>query len=1271
MTDKLEDIIKKVYQMQGEVLKKNILHPKQEYLWLEINRFCSRRSGSKILVVVPRNLPHLQQSIKTLLCSAPQLSVTVLPDFKSQPMEIKTGNMVCITQYVESMPTTCLSQFSKVIQYDDGLGKFFKTACKNQDCSYVGLVTELLNVPAAHQGVPEVRSVSTPFTLICSSKVSHNKQLLCMLEARYNIFIIERDFSRLHQKGFKHPSADLTFSATHCAMLLSLVEMDHQWNMEKVFKRYLALGLQYSNIFIIAHAIDSTTGYPLGKEAVQNIQKLRASLSNLTRSSDYFDAQYKVLVRLTEADVASCIRSLANMYVASQKETDTERPWLSADMSQQEEALLTLPCLNPFSAQVLLQKLKCTDVLEMSVEEMSQAVPDLPHTTLKFLNHITSAWSLKNKLFSSQTSVSTNRTLDMSFSSSCHSGTSCKTDEKQNSLVNEDLKEKPTEVIKLSGSLGSSSHMAKDHYTEQGSIGMSEPHVSEHPQLQGTLGPAKSLPYNNSDISKCAIVSRQNTRPWNAQLKLSCVPNNETQKSFRQQEHHYDTSEGACLEASDYTVNNTSMDFTVPVEQSKTQSSVDGNICNDVNRFDIPYNAMTAREPNLATCTNLRRKCPVFYQNCPSKCDNPIVSSTYPFLSQENNSGHSEEIVANSNQFTHKHSNFSQAEVSQNVMVKNLAKKSHSNCEKSYLANEVFQLKNSEPPGCHQYKSEVQDLNRYENVGSPVHRRNEYSSSLQYTERSGLSLLNEPGRGGNLLSSADYVERVQSSKAYLHEPAYHIQTPFQGDLDTMFCIKQELTDEETSYSGINPHCRENSGLKQKPLSLSKNAFEKDIKNTYGIFSSTARRNEPDTSPLDEDYSSQPAQIPRKFPSHFEYSDLENNDMYNVGDSPLPFSVSKALKRHILQVEAQNAFKAPRMFQIAQSGGAFRDERITRRLNVDNMQSEITPRGSASEMSFIKHEKENISANFDRLDDPNDFRKSCASREDNTKRLAQIQSFFPLPMSPNIASESYGKLHPLPTEQAWNVSHNRHHSHSYMGRNSSNCQYELCSERSEPSQHQDLSREAAQIPDNHGGLSPLTYKSKEKASHPVGVLSERYKHKANMVRQIQSPDENNFCSSGLLPLNRSYEENRIAATSTFRNQNEIEARSVWKNPDVLRKQSVLKPPNKCLSKWKKYESYSKAHNEGISGLQREDLFPLGQDKSPDNEARETSGFRSLCGNADMSPPMDLSYSPVVPRPMKYDGSAFRRTAEEDSKIRRWQLHLQRQSLASQRGENFSS
>ena len=55
--------------------------------------------------------------------------------------------MVCIIQYVESMPATCLSQFSEVIQYDDGSGDFFKTACKNQECSYIGLLTELINLP--------------------------------------------------------------------------------------------------------------------------------------------------------------------------------------------------------------------------------------------------------------------------------------------------------------------------------------------------------------------------------------------------------------------------------------------------------------------------------------------------------------------------------------------------------------------------------------------------------------------------------------------------------------------------------------------------------------------------------------------------------------------------------------------------------------------------------------------------------------------------------------------------------------------------------------------------------------------------------------------------------------------------------------------------------------------------------------------------------------------------------------------------------------------
>ena len=78
---------------------------------------------------------------------------------------------------------------------------------------------------------------------------------------RYNIFVIERDFSKLQAKGWRNSYADVTFSQTHGAVLLSLIEMDQGWNMERAVKRYLALGLQYSHIFIIAHAIGLTTGY--------------------------------------------------------------------------------------------------------------------------------------------------------------------------------------------------------------------------------------------------------------------------------------------------------------------------------------------------------------------------------------------------------------------------------------------------------------------------------------------------------------------------------------------------------------------------------------------------------------------------------------------------------------------------------------------------------------------------------------------------------------------------------------------------------------------------------------------------------------------------------------------------------------------------------------------------------------------------------------------------------------------------------------------------
>ncbi|GFN90800.1 hypothetical protein PoB_001730600 [Plakobranchus ocellatus] len=307
LKDSLDVVLEKMCQMQAEVLKNNILHPKLEALWLEVNRFCSRFSGRKLLIVIPRGFPTLLQTVKSMLCKIPQLTVTVLPDFGSEPGQSSSCNMACIIQYVESMPAACLSQFSMVIQYDDTIGDFFKTACKKQEHSYIGLVTEVTVTPTNNDPA-KLDKYQVPFPLICTAEVSQNKQLLYLLEARYS----------------------------------------------------------------------------LGKAVVANLHKLRASLSNLTKSSDYFAAHYKILIRQTEADVAACIRSLSDTLIRSQRESDTGRSWIEADMSKQEEALLQIPCLNPLSAQILLGQMKSVDILDMPFEDLRKAAPELPESIVKW-----------------------------------------------------------------------------------------------------------------------------------------------------------------------------------------------------------------------------------------------------------------------------------------------------------------------------------------------------------------------------------------------------------------------------------------------------------------------------------------------------------------------------------------------------------------------------------------------------------------------------------------------------------------------------------------------------------------------------------------------------------------------------------------------------------------------------------------------------------------------------------------------------------------------
>ncbi|RUS78680.1 hypothetical protein EGW08_013568 [Elysia chlorotica] len=1108
-------------------------------------------------------------------------------------------------------------------------------------CAY--LVAQKEKWKEYFKALQNVKSAGTPFTVICSNAISHNKQLLCMLEARYNIFVVERDFSKLQKKGLRGSFADIIFSKTHCAVLLSLTEMDQQWNMEKVVKRYLALGLQYSYIFIIAHAIGWTTGYPLGKETVTNIHKLRASLSNLTKSSDYFDAQYKILIRLTETDVAFSIRDLANMYISSHKDFDSERSWLSADISQFVDHVTSKWRQSGRNGPSIS---KTSPAPTTASTAHSGSVFATKQQTEKeqefFLKKCSSGEKRLERIHPMRDLVSINRPP---LSSSCHN--------RQESFATKI----PT------GEPGSELKRYEDNVTSAESF----PHCGT--VFQGTVVQHPSEFYNNTSQS----LPR---KPMGVQSTLG------------------DTSYGRKgIPVIDRRIS-------LPQEQaSRAERNEEFN---------------TTRNSGFSQSVLCLSDC---YQRCPSDLAGSEASWVYPGASFDTNLKDQRYRESNenavSNLSAYQQRILAQTRVPQFSAIN--SSKIYSNNSRDRRSN-FDSLKLHDQMGSNAYCLD----NPYENLNSPVYNAQKHHSTAQYEyheEMDGLSLLKEPEEQETFFGSSYQIGNSQGSKPCSLNAGFdsHFQAPFD-----CIPIKQELTSNaDTNWEGAVPDHPKKDRQKDKPLLN----FEcnNDTRNTYGIFSSTARRHGLELcSSLNQenctkqDFMTETAVNPISLIKQIEPT------MLHFDDSSLPFSVSKALKRHILQAEEQNLYKVPRMFQISQSGGAHRSDRITKGYNIESIPMETMPAnntlGITNEVPLFYRDENGSGQPWTELSNTkskpvacagiNKSLESCAISEDNFKRLPQLHSSSYSGM--NSTQQSYSNFCPpghtvdIPkstwpkdNEHALNRLSSSgykyaHVSPRHKNENMSNPVQSLSSEKFEACQFENFPSKDRKFYDYSACPVAPIYMSKEdfyQTRHPVGNFNENSEYSDNTTRQARSPEKSNSFEHSTSPLNRAHRRTDVASDPRLTHQtiNEVTNISASYDERSLERfpvcsdhvHAVSKAPSIGFSKWRKYESdidetiplgsrpasYGPCYKDPVevSELQGPALSPTSHHQYPGYKTGLRHDFQLSKSSADLSPP--ISMSPVDVQPRRIDRSMPARTSDEDSKLKKWQLYLQQHTLTS--------
>uniref|UniRef100_A0A2C9KYL8 Protein shortage in chiasmata 1 ortholog n=1 Tax=Biomphalaria glabrata TaxID=6526 RepID=A0A2C9KYL8_BIOGL len=388
----LNELCKQLRLYQCTFHQENILHPKLSTLCHEIETFLAHYASSKVLIIVQRGFSKLLSVIQHVLSKTLKLTPFVGSDLRTLHVQ-ESPDRVFIVPYIECQ-IQHVSSFSLVVVFDERMGTFFRNLCRDHDIAYFDLKTQYTPSVGVAKTNEACKELTSPISMICSTCLTQYRQLVYLLEARYNILVIERDYRTL-SCGKQIYFADLIVGISDCIVLLPLQDVNKHIDLEVTATRLVTLGLQFSNCFIILHGLSACSSYLLDKETLGMIFNLQASLLNLCATLDNQEVQYKILYCLNEEDVAKTIQSIAQVYMSTSQEQDLARSWLSSDISQSEEFLLQFSCLSSFSAQLLLKSLTLEEILNKSEDDIKE-IPEIPKKVLMYLSQSLTEWKSLN-----------------------------------------------------------------------------------------------------------------------------------------------------------------------------------------------------------------------------------------------------------------------------------------------------------------------------------------------------------------------------------------------------------------------------------------------------------------------------------------------------------------------------------------------------------------------------------------------------------------------------------------------------------------------------------------------------------------------------------------------------------------------------------------------------------------------------------------------------------------------------------------------------------
>ncbi|ESO92594.1 hypothetical protein LOTGIDRAFT_162507, partial [Lottia gigantea] len=391
----LKEIRQKLFHQQYQYQNENIIHPKILAVCREATNILQRRRTDKILIAVKRPIMSLMSVLKDCL-TVDGFIIPYIVQENDCWDQLKNRKDNCYILCQKKLEDIDLSDILCLFEYESGDDSVLKTVCDSNSVEFVGFMVQGTGLD--HSGSRdedknntriENKSVTDKnqsnqyrtISVIGSTKLTQHKDILQILESKYNVLVIERDYTTLAKYSTKS-YADIIIDQNQAVILQDLLCLKEEMNIEPITRKLASFSFKYQKCWIILFTFDNTKGYPLTSKVLSNLFKLEAALGNITHKGQH-DISFKVLLCHQREDICCIIREICDMVCTISPHENLERPWLTQNFTKEEKMLLCLPCLNSYSIQLLLKKASITEIIAMSLEQLHRLFPQLPYKVLE------------------------------------------------------------------------------------------------------------------------------------------------------------------------------------------------------------------------------------------------------------------------------------------------------------------------------------------------------------------------------------------------------------------------------------------------------------------------------------------------------------------------------------------------------------------------------------------------------------------------------------------------------------------------------------------------------------------------------------------------------------------------------------------------------------------------------------------------------------------------------------------------------------------------